>query len=102
MQENDNKNIIFTGFMGTGKTTVGKMLAQKLDREFIDTDQLIEERQGLTIPEIFDQLGEAAFRKMEAGTGVVQTGCGWGPLGYFCLYLPSNHWSDLGRLSTHI
>ncbi|MFW2366195.1 MAG: shikimate kinase, partial [Desulforhopalus sp.] len=66
MQENDNKNIIFTGFMGTGKTTVGKMLAQKLDREFIDTDQLIEERQGLTIPEIFDQLGEPAFRKMEA------------------------------------
>lgn len=66
MQENDNKNIIFTGFMGTGKTTVGKMLAQKLGREFIDTDQLIEERQGLTIPEIFEQLGEPAFRKMEA------------------------------------
>ena len=66
MQDNDNKNIIFTGFMGTGKTTVGKLLANKLGREFIDTDDLIEQRQGLTIPEIFDQLGEPAFRKMEA------------------------------------
>jgi len=66
MQNNDNKNIIFTGFMGTGKTTVGKLLAKKLNREFIDTDQLIEERQGLTIPEIFANLGESAFRKMEA------------------------------------
>ena len=42
--------------MGTGKTTVGKMLAEKLGREFIDTDDLIEERQGLSIPEIFEQL----------------------------------------------
>lgn len=52
--------------MGTGKTTVGKLLAKKLHREFIDTDQLIEERQGLSIPEIFADLGESAFRKMEA------------------------------------
>ena len=66
MQNNDNKNIIFTGFMGTGKTTVGKLLAEKLGREFIDTDQLIEDRQGLTIPEIFHKRGETAFRKMEA------------------------------------
>lgn len=66
MQKSDNKNIIFTGFMGTGKTTVGKMLAEKLGRQFIDTDELIEERQGMSIPEIFDQLGEPAFREMEA------------------------------------
>ena len=52
--------------MGTGKTTVGKLLAKKLEREFIDTDQLIEKRQGMTIPEIFTKLGEPAFRKMEA------------------------------------
>ena len=66
MQTDDGQNIIFTGFMGTGKTTVGKLLAEKLGRQFIDTDDLIEERQGLTIPEIFDQLGEPAFRQMEA------------------------------------
>ncbi len=64
--ENDRKNIIFTGFMGTGKTTVGKLLAERLGREFIDTDQLIEKRQGMSISDIFKQLGEPAFRKMEA------------------------------------
>lgn len=65
MYNNDNKNIILTGFMGTGKTTVGKLLSSKLEREFVDTDQLIEERQDLKIPEIFAQFGETAFRKME-------------------------------------
>jgi shikimate kinase len=59
-------NIILTGFMGTGKTTVGKMLAQQLDFNFVDTDELIQERVGKTIPEIFEDLGEDAFRKMEA------------------------------------
>ncbi len=66
MQNVDNKNIILTGFMATGKTTVGKLLAQKLQREFVDTDKLIETRQGMTIPEIFADLGESAFRQMEA------------------------------------
>lgn len=66
MQNNDGKNIVLTGFMGTGKTTVGKLLAEQLNREFIDTDKLIQEREGLTIPEIFSKHGEAAFRKMEA------------------------------------
>lgn len=65
MPHNDNNNIILTGFMGTGKTTIGKLLARKLKRQFIDTDQLIEERQRLTIAEIFANLGEAAFRRME-------------------------------------
>ena len=66
MPDNNNTNIILTGFMGTGKTTVGKLLARRLKREFVDTDQLIEERQGLTIPDIFATLGEATFRRMEA------------------------------------
>jgi 3-dehydroquinate synthase len=66
MQNKDKKNIVLTGFMGTGKTTVGKMLAARLNRQFIDTDELIQERQGMTIPEIFRKFGEAAFRKMEA------------------------------------
>lgn len=59
-------NIILTGFMATGKTTVGKLLAEQLGYEFIDTDQLIEARSGMTIPEIFRQKGETAFREMEA------------------------------------
>lgn len=60
-----NRNIVLTGFMGTGKTTIGKSLAVMLKREFIDTDVFIESRQGKTIPQIFEELGEAAFRKME-------------------------------------
>ena len=59
-------NIILTGFMATGKTTVGKLLAEQLGYEFVDTDQLIEARSGMTIPEIFRQKGETAFREMEA------------------------------------
>lgn len=51
--------------MATGKSTVGKLLAKELKREFFDTDHLIEERQGLTIPQIFTDLGESAFREME-------------------------------------
>ncbi len=66
IMQNSAKNIILTGFMGTGKTTVGKLLAQKLRRDFVDTDHLIETRQGITIPEIFAAQGEAAFRQMEA------------------------------------
>jgi shikimate kinase len=60
------KNIILTGFMGTGKTTVGKLLAKQLGYEFMDTDELIEARQGRTIPQIFRESGEVAFRQMEA------------------------------------
>jgi shikimate kinase len=59
-------NIILTGFMGTGKTTVGKLLAHRLGYRFVDTDELIQERSGKTIPEIFQEMGESAFRRMEA------------------------------------
>ncbi len=58
-------NIILTGFMGTGKTTIGKRLAKQLDYDFIDTDDMIVERAGRSIPEIFKDLGEKAFREME-------------------------------------
>jgi len=55
-------NIILIGFMAAGKSSVGKFLAQSLDWDFIDTDWEIEKITGLTIPEIFENLGEEAFR----------------------------------------
>jgi len=63
-------NLILTGFMGTGKTTVGKLLAVRLGYAFVDTDELIEARAGRTISDIFTELGEAAFRQMEAEVAV--------------------------------
>lgn len=63
-----NKHIFFTGFMASGKSRVGRALAERMNRPFIDTDALIAERAGKTISEIFEQDGEAAFRKMERET----------------------------------
>ena len=59
------KNIILVGYMGCGKTTVGKNLARICEMAFLDTDELIEEQQGRTISEIFATDGEAFFRDME-------------------------------------
>ena len=59
-----DNNLILTGFMGTGKTTVGRLVAEKLGREFVDTDLVIEERHG-PIQEIFDRQGEWGFRDIE-------------------------------------
>jgi len=58
-------NIYLIGFMGSGKTTVGKELAAKLNRDLIDMDYEIEQKQGITISEIFESQGELAFRDME-------------------------------------
>lgn len=58
-------NIILTGFMGSGKTSVGIRLSYALKRTMIDTDKWIEKRQNMTISEIFAGEGEEAFRKME-------------------------------------
>lgn len=60
------KNIILTGFMGTGKSSVGQLVAKILSLPFIDIDTLIEHRAGKTIPEIFAQDGEPAFRTIES------------------------------------
>ena len=60
------KNIILYGFMGTGKTTVGRMLATKSGSAFIDTDAEIVKRQGMSIPDIFATRGEEYFRQCEA------------------------------------
>jgi shikimate kinase len=58
-------NIALIGFMGTGKTAVGKLLSGKLDKEFIELDVLIEKKARKTIPEIFARDGEIAFRELE-------------------------------------
>ena len=58
------KNVVLTGFMGTGKTTVGRILADRLGYGFVDTDEVIESRAG-PIPEIFEREGEPGFRDME-------------------------------------
>lgn len=60
--------------MATGKTTIGKKLAKQLTREFVDTDALIVARQGLSIPEIFEQFGETTFRKLETEIAVELAG----------------------------
>lgn len=62
-------NLVLTGFMGTGKTTVGRELALKLGMEFVDTDELIESRHG-PVATIFEEQGEAAFREMERAIAV--------------------------------
>lgn len=67
-------SIFLCGFMGCGKTTCGKLLAKKLGVAFYDTDELIEEREGMSIPEIFAQKGEPYFREVEAE--VVKSLCG--------------------------
>ncbi len=59
------KRIVLMGFMGAGKTTVGKCLAKALACEFIDTDERIEKEQGRKISDIFEKDGEEAFRNME-------------------------------------
>ena len=58
-------NIVLVGFMGTGKSAVGPVVARTLRREFIDMDALIERRQGRRIPDIFRDAGESHFRHLE-------------------------------------
>jgi shikimate kinase len=60
------RNIVVTGFMGTGKSVIGQNLASKLRYPFLDMDALIEKRQRRTIREIFETEGEAYFRQIEA------------------------------------
>lgn len=59
------KNIVITGFMATGKSVVAKQLAQKLGMKYIDMDEVIEERQGMSISDIFSKYGESYFREEE-------------------------------------
>jgi len=58
-------NIVLVGFMGTGKTVTGKILAKRLGRDFLETDEIIKEREGISIREIFEKKGEGYFRRLE-------------------------------------
>ena len=62
------KNIVLVGFMGSGKTTVGKALEEKTNMSFVDTDELIETYEGSKIRNIFENKGEAYFRRLENET----------------------------------
>lgn len=77
------KPIVLVGTMGSGKSTIGKRLAYKLNLQFYDSDKIIEEREGLSIIDIFDFRGEAYFKEQEIkvineilsyGTVVLSTG----------------------------
>ena len=71
-------NVVLIGFMATGKTAVGELVASRLGRPFIDTDALIEAQAGRPVPRIFAELGEAAFRRLEAGVvadAAARSGC---------------------------
>ena len=59
------KNIVLIGFMGTGKTSTGRLLAGRLNRPFIDVDKKIEQETGLAISDIFQLYGETHFRQLE-------------------------------------
>ena len=78
-------SVALIGFMGTGKTVVGKVLAEKLGREFIELDNMIESKAGKNISDIFKKDGEIAFRELEietiktiAGRKNVIVACGGG------------------------
>ncbi len=79
-----NRPVYLCGFMGCGKSTIGALIAKKLGKELIDLDKYIEQREGMSIPEIFEQKGEPYFRSAESAAladlpssaGVVATGGG--------------------------
>ena len=83
----DIQNLALIGFMGTGKSSVGRLAASHLNFSFLDTDELIESRVGKSVSEIFAQAGELAFRELErqvvaelngARRTVISTGGGLG------------------------
>ncbi|MFN7736592.1 MAG: shikimate kinase [Pirellula sp.] len=58
-------HLYLVGYRGSGKTTVGRILADRLSLPFVDTDEEVEQRTGRTIPELFESLGESGFRELE-------------------------------------
>ena len=62
---NSNKNLVFLGMMGSGKSTIGNLVSKKLNLQFTDVDSLIVENTGMSISEIFKKKGEKYFRNLE-------------------------------------
>ena len=62
---NSNKNLVFLGMMGSGKSSIGNLVSKKLDLTFIDIDSLIVENTGMSVLEIFEKKGEDYFRNLE-------------------------------------
>jgi len=60
------KRLVLTGFMGAGKSTIGRVLASRLGWSFLDLDAHLEQRTGATIPQLFERHGEARFRRLES------------------------------------
>ena len=65
LEKRAERNIILCGFMGCGKSSIGRRLARLAGRSFVDMDEYIEKKAGKTIKEIFAEEGEEAFRQME-------------------------------------
>ncbi|MBN2239360.1 MAG: shikimate kinase [Dehalococcoidales bacterium] len=83
--ENMKNSLALIGYMGTGKTLIGRILAERLDLNLVETDRLIEQRAGITIPELFEREGETGFREREiaavkeiTGEGFSVIACGGG------------------------
>ncbi len=66
MSDTPQRKLVLTGFMGTGKTTLGRLVAEKVGVPFVDLDDVIVQKVGLSIPEIFEKYGEAGFRAWES------------------------------------
>lgn len=64
-QDENAKNVVLTGMPGCGKTVLGRLAARRLNKEFIDLDEFIELRQGVSVKEIFEEFGEERFRELE-------------------------------------
>lgn len=97
------KNLVLVGFMGSGKTSAGKLAARRLGLTFVDMDAVLEQRHGQTISQIFETKGEAFFRQREralvrelasAQDRVIATGGG--------IVLDGNNLRDFGRTSVVI
>jgi shikimate kinase len=69
----ENRRILLVGMMGAGKTTTGKLVAERLGWDYLDSDVEVEKKTGLTVPALFARDGEAAFRDAEAE--VLHTAC---------------------------